>query len=228
MIFRDDKGRFIKGHKINLGKKMDPLAIQKAVESKRLNGAYQISANKAKKRCSGKTYEEIYGQRTSDIKRKIGIKSLGRVPSIKGKSFECYFGKEIAKKLKDNLKEKRAKQIMPMKDTQIELKIQKFLTDLNIEFYSHYYISEITHAYQCDVLIPVQNGIIKKTIIECDGDYWHGNPNKYLNPNKWQKEQIEEDKIRTQELIEKGFRVIRLWENKIKKINLEEFKEVIL
>lgn len=36
-----------------------------------------------------------------------------------------------------------------------------------------------------------------------------------------------EDKIRTQELKEKGFRVIRLWENKINKMDLKQFKEVL-
>lgn len=111
MISRDKKGQFVKGHKINLGTKMNPLAIQKAVETKRLNGAYSISANKVKERCSGKIYEEIYGQRADVIKKKIGFKSQGRIPTNKGKSYEDFFGKEVSDSLKAIIKETRKKQI---------------------------------------------------------------------------------------------------------------------
>jgi very-short-patch-repair endonuclease len=36
--------------------------------------------------------------------------------------------------------------------------------------------------------------------------------------------QKEKDNIRTKELIEKGFNVIRLWESEIRKLTLEDFK----
>ncbi|KKK75810.1 hypothetical protein LCGC14_2869970, partial [marine sediment metagenome] len=63
-------------------------------------------------------------------------------------------------------KERRAKIIYPIKDSSIEIIIQNFLKLLHIEFITHYYISEITHSYQCDILIPS-----KKIIIEADGSY---------------------------------------------------------
>ena len=50
-------------------------------------------------------------------------------------------------------------------------------------------------------------------VIECDGDYWH----KYPTGS-------EKDHIRTKELIEKGFKVLRLWEREIKTIELNDFK----
>jgi G:T-mismatch repair DNA endonuclease (very short patch repair protein) len=128
---------------------------------------------------------------------------------------------------KQKMKIKRNERIIPVKDTKIELKIQAFLKQLNIEFFTHQYIKEINHAYQCDILIPVQNGIIQKTIIEVDGDYWHCNPLKFSMPNQMQKEQIERDKIRTLELIDKGFRVIRLWETDINNLNEEQLKQKI-
>lgn len=250
MIERDDKGRFVKGysgwyrteeaklkmkptqfkkgHKINVGREMPISGVKKSVESRILNGTYEKISKTNKERMTNKSYEEIYGiKKAIDIKQKIGLKSLGRIPANKNKTYEEFFGDNEAKRLRGIIKENRKKQIFPMKDTKIELKIQKFLIDLKIEFIQHYYTSEIEHSYQCDILIPVQKYITQKTIIECDGDYWHSNPIKYPNPNKWQKEQIEEDKIRTKELIKQGFRVIRLWENKIKQIDLEEFKEVI-
>lgn len=116
------------------------------------------------------------------------------------------------------LKKQRKIQIFPIKDTKIELKIQNFLRILHVEFMAHYYVSEITHAYQCDILIP-----FTKTIIECDGCYWHGCPICNKNLNGFQEEQIKEDRARTNELLEKGYNVIRLWEHDIKKMELNDF-----
>lgn len=114
-------------------------------------------------------------------------------------------------KVVERRKEIRAKQVLPKKDTKIEIKIQEFLKYLGIEFFTHQYIKEIKHGYQCDIFIPSLN-----MIIECDGIYWH----KYPIGTKL-------DKIRTKELIKKGFKVLRLWEFDINKMNIEEFKERI-
>ena len=55
----------------------------------------------------------------------------------------------------------------------------------------------------------------KKNIgIATDGNYWHKYPIG-----------LEKDHIRTKELIEKGFKVLRLWESEIKDMNLNNFKE---
>ena len=113
-------------------------------------------------------------------------------------------------KYRKNYIEKRAKQITPKFDTKIEVKIQNFLKQLGIDFFTHQYM-KIEHGYQCDVLIPSMN-----LVIECDGDYWH----KYPIGN-------ELDHIRTKELLEKGFKVLRLWEFEIKKISIKEFENKI-
>ena len=106
------------------------------------------------------------------------------------------------------LKLKRAKQILPVRDTKIEVKTQNFLKELGIEFFTHQYMKEIEHGYQCDILIPSMN-----LIIECDGDYWH----KYPIGN-------ELDHTHTKELMEKGFKVLRLWECEIKEMDVNDFK----
>ena len=97
--------------------------------------------------------------------------------------------------------------ILPVKDTKIELKIQNFLKQLGIEFFTHQYM-HIEHKYQCDILIPSMN-----IVIECDGDYWH----KYPIGN-------DIDHIRTKELLEKGFKVLRLWEFEINRMTIDKFK----
>ncbi len=99
--------------------------------------------------------------------------------------------------------------VTPKKDTSIEVKIQNFLKQLGIEFFTHQYMKEIEHGYQCDILIPSMN-----IVIEADGDYWH----KYPIGN-------DIDHVRTKELIEKGFKVLRLWEHDIRSMKINKFKE---
>jgi very-short-patch-repair endonuclease len=118
-------------------------------------------------------------------------------------------------------KKLREKYPTPYIDTKIEIKIQDYLKQLGIEFHKHKYLN-IKHNYPCDIFIPSKN-----LVIECDGDYWHGNILKYPILQQWQLNQIEEDKIRTKELIDKGYNVIRLWENEIKRMNLQELKYLI-
>ncbi|HEC39999.1 hypothetical protein LCGC14_0509420 [marine sediment metagenome] len=146
-------------------------------------------------------------------------------PFIKGHK-KGMFGKKHTKETKEKMsksskgfteyariksKEKRKYQVIPIKDTSIEVKIQNFLKQLGIDFFTHQYMKEIKHGYQCDILIPSMN-----LIIECDGDYWH----KYPIGNNL-------DHIRTKELIENGFKVLRLWEHEIKVMELNDFKGVL-
>ena len=122
-------------------------------------------------------------------------------------------------RVKNNIKgllENRKTQVLPVKDTTIEIKIQNFLKQLGIEFFTHQYIKEIEHGYQCDIMIPVQEGITKKTIIECFGTYWHNYPIGR-----------EIDTTRCKELREKGWRVLIFWENEIKLMHLNDLVNVL-
>lgn len=123
--------------------------------------------------------------------------------------------KRVWKNIQGLLKNRKT-QVMPIKDTSIEVKMQKLLGQLGIEFYTHQYM-KIKHGYQCDIMIPVQKGIHKKTIIECFGDYWHKHP---LGR--------EIDVKRCIELREKGWRVLVFWEREIKPMRLNNLREVLL
>jgi len=180
-----------------------------------------------------KTPIGMLGKKHTDdfkIKRSIFFKNLW---SMKDSPFNENRNKLISEKLlgckkseetKHKIKLARRNQVFPIKDTKIEIKIQNYLKQLDIEFYTHQYRTEIKHGYQSDIFIPIQKGISQNIIIECDGDYWHGNPLKFPVPNEWQIKQIEKDKIRTEELKEQGFRVIRIWENDINNMSLDIFK----
>ena len=130
--------------------------------------------------------------------------------ALKGRKLEELHSKEKVEEIRNKIKEARAKQIFPIKDTLIEVKIQNFLKQLGIEFFTHQRMN-IKHSYQCDIFIPSKN-----LVIECDGDYWHNYPIG-----------TDIDHIRTSELLKSGFRVLRLWEFEIKDMELNYFKEKI-
>lgn len=140
-------------------------------------------------------------------KDKIGLQKSNK----KGKTYEELYGEEKANKFKKIIKKRRSKQIFPEKDTKIEIKMQDLLKQLKIKFQTHKYMKEIEHAYQCDIFIPKMN-----LIIECEGVYWH----KYPIGR-------EIDIIRTQELLDDGFKVLRFWGSEIKAIKKEELQNKI-
>lgn len=133
--------------------------------------------------------------------RPIKFYNKGKTPWNSGKS-NIYSIETIEK-----IKEARAKQIFPVKDTTIEVKLQNFLKQLNVEFFTHQYMN-IEHGYQCDILIPSKN-----IVIECFGDYWH----KYPVGR-------EIDALRCQELRQRGFKVFVFWEREIKVMELNDLK----
>jgi very-short-patch-repair endonuclease len=159
----------------------------------------------------GKTMEEYYGkEKANRIKKKISKKVIakqngalpdkcfkkGHVPWNKGKSYEEHFGKEeLKKRMKKWRQLMDRKVVVPKKDSKPELLMQKILRKLNIDFIKHKPIN-IKHNYQCDLFVPKYN-----LIIEIDGIYWHNYP--YGRKI---------DKIRTNELISAGYKVLRFWE----------------
>jgi G:T-mismatch repair DNA endonuclease (very short patch repair protein) len=167
------------------------------------------------------------------IVREKRIKTL-RTPEARErmkKSINNYISRIGENEYNKRMKNYRMKQIFPIKDTSIELKIQNFLKELKMDFFTHNYM-RIPEAFQCDILIPTLN-----LIIECDGDFFHCNPKFYSAefirfPNGHDKRNAkmiwERDKLRVDQLLEKGFKVLRLWENEIHKMTLNDFRERLL
>ena len=155
--------------------------------------------------------EILIGRKMSEeTKKKLSDALKGKKHSKERKQKMSIIRKKIwnTPKYRQIAREMRSKQVCPKKDTKIELKIQDYLKQLRVDFFTHHYFHQINHAYQCDIFIPAMD-----LVIECDGDYWH----KYPIGR-------DIDLIRTKELIEKGFKVLRLWEREIEVMTLEEFK----
>ena len=137
---------------------------------------------------------------------RFGIEKAKQIRIERKKSWEERFGIEKANKMKNNYKKQRAKQILPVCDSKPEQQMQKILNILKIKFKKHIYLNAIEHSYQCDIFIK------PNLVIEVDGKYWHNYPHGK-----------EIDHIRTRELTESGYNVLRFWENEFN-INIVEEK----
>lgn len=242
---KPNSGQFKKGSQINLGRKLsfpEKLYIGERTKKGMTPEIRKHISDEAQIRVKNGTHHifKVCAKKGENRNPQNNYKK-GHMPWNKGEEFS----EDVCKKMSDQKKKfyqehpeaivkwynkTRKNIIIPFKDTKIEIKIQNFLKELGIEFYTHQYIQEIEHGYHCDVFIPTQKGINQKTIIECDGDYWHGNTDipKFSNLNESQKKQAETDKIHTQELEDKGFRVIRLWENEINRMSVDRLKEKLI
>ncbi len=207
-------------HKINLRK-----AKKKEIERSWKKTGKNIPCNKCgklvyKNKYVLDKYKNNYCSKVcaSKVKSKKQIEAIRNLGRIFGKNKLSERHKRILSKLrKKDFRE--GKFVFPLKDSSIEIKIQNFLKLLHIEFFTHQYI-HINHGYQCDIYIPSI-----KTIIEADGCYWHGCPICKLKAHKDLEKRKILDNTRTKELQEKGYRVIRLWEHEIKKMNINSLKE---
>jgi len=135
-----------------------------------------------------------------------------------GKTWEEIYGKERAFKRKEEfanrfremiLKRLESKQFFS--DTKIERTIKQELRNMQAKFKNQYRIQR----FVCDFAIPSC-----KLIIECDGDFWHANPNIYdrTNPSglhPTQQKNLERDKNKNELLAKEGWTVLRFFESEI-------------
>lgn len=104
--------------------------------------------------------------------------------------------------------------------TSIEIKIDNLLySKRNIVYYANHYLD----GFVFDFYLPSLN-----LVIECQGDYWHGNPRKYSdsNLNKIQQNNIKRDNRKKEYLSSNHIGSLFLWEYDIKK-NFEAIREQI-
>jgi len=135
-------------------------------------------------------------------KNKIALKGNTNGSGGKGRIVSLETRKNISKSIKrlfkenpeyrEKIKTARAKQ-KRVYESQHEKLIQQELTKRKIKFKKHRYMKEIKHAYQCDIFIE------PKLVIEIDGEYWHNRPKTKAM-----------DLVRTAELEEQGFTVLRI------------------
>ena len=171
------------------------------------NGMPQQTKNKISKALKGKlpTKGNTGKKFSEEWKRKIGSANFGKKRTIEERikiSIAIKNARKQGKGLFHQTKESRRKisiarrnQILPRKDTKIEIILQQLLSKKEIKFKKHYPI-----LGQPDIFIE------PNVCIFADGDYWH----KRL-------ESEERDKKVNERLEEEGYKVLRFWEKDIRK-----------
>jgi very-short-patch-repair endonuclease len=72
------------------------------------------------------------------------------------------------------------------------------------------------------------DGKEKNNLIEVDGDYWYSNPEFFSIRNGTQIKNALNDEFKNKIANEFGFRLIRFWENEIKRLDFKnKFMEII-
>lgn len=116
-------------------------------------------------------------------------------------------------------------------DTKPELAVESILKKLNIKYIKQYpmwasypFIHKYVRFY--DFYLPEY-----KKIIEVNGDYWHGNPNKYKNEdlNLMQQQTQYNDGLKFINAINRNIEVYYIWENETKNgdILYEKISEIL-
>jgi len=166
------------------------------------------------------------GKKLSEItKRKIQEKTMGKNNHMFGKHIPDIVKKKMSISRKKYLENPEAMKMQrefilkrfqnyqgPFKDTKPELKMEEILIFLHIPYEKQFRVGN--HLADFHLLDT-------NRLIEVDGDYWHGNPKKFSTLNKIQLKQKERDIKNDRVAKEKGFVILRFWENDI--LNNKEF-----
>jgi hypothetical protein len=168
----------------------------------------------------GKTWEETYTEdKIKELIKKYSDES--RNSKIAAKLKGVPKSKEHAEKCRQNgrsensILRNREKIHRMLTETEFSLSSKKekefieyCIKPLGIDYDTQYYLKDIHHY--CDVYIPSKN-----MIIEFQGDYWHGNPNKYSNDelSEYQKKKVTKDNELREYCSENGINLIEIWES---------------
>ena len=120
----------------------------------------------------------------------------------------------------EKIRKARSKQVFPRHDSDAEKKLQNLCKIAQIQFVKHKNINLGFQRHQVDLFIE------PNICLEADGDFWHANPNPWINKGSWiagfkaddriigkvyAKDKWASDKKITLALEEMGFKVLRFW-----------------
>jgi DNA mismatch endonuclease (patch repair protein) len=139
---------------------------------------------------------------SEEERRKISIRRTGHSQGP--------FSLEARKHMSDS----HANSVYPIKDTSIEVEVQKYLSNHNIIYEKHSIIKGLLphpyHNHQFDIMIKE-----RKLVIEINGCYWHGCTFHHPTPNEKQKKWMERDRIINSCISKSEWQIIWLWEHDI-------------
>ena len=104
---------------------------------------------------------------------------------------------------------------MKSSNTKPELKMVSILEECSIAFEHPFRLENKVYDFR-----------VGSCLLEVDGDYWHGNPEKYKILNEKQLSMKSNDSIKDEIANKNGFSIYRIWESDIYN-NEEKLKEIL-
>lgn len=143
--------------------------------------------------------------------------------SAKKRLVHGHTGIKHTEKSKEKMREETAKRYSDgtfKRKTSIEIKIEGILSSLHLR-------ESYETQYHCKYYSIDFAFVNSKIAIEADGDYFHVNPEFFPNGpvSSVQKRNAGRDKAKNKYLTDRGWTIIRFWENQI---NQENFKEILI
>lgn len=195
----------------------------------------EISKKKISKVHKGKTLSKDLKNKLSELKQGKGVKhqilqKYGKIEGnkrweeycdkyLRGENHRFYgltgekavfYGKKHTEETKRKMSEIRTKFLSTTHPiiSKPEKKVKRFFDKNNISYMQQVKIKNRVF----DFYLPKQN-----ILIEVDGCYWHGKPEKYKVLNETQKEHKKIDQEKNKLAKEQGYKLIRIWEDEIDK-----------
>lgn len=128
---------------------------------------------------------------SNETRKKMSISAMGKIQSIETRIKRSNTIKNMWRD--ENFIKKMVSSTNY--SSRIESDFADILDIYGIEYQRQFPITNIGHPYPCDFYLEKYNAIV-----ELDGTYWHNYPHGR-----------EIDKIRTRELIDAGYKVLRIW-----------------
>lgn len=147
-----------------------------------------------------------YVNNNPEVRERLATLGIGRIatPETRIKLRNANLGKRHTEKTKAKLRELRLKQIIPVKDTLLEIKFQNALLAHEVRYQKH-----VSLLGQPDIFIP------PNICIFLDGCYWHACPICNIRASEKTKIKRERDANITSRLVSWGYKVIRFWGHEV-------------
>ena len=146
-----------------------------------------------------------------ETRRKISQVGKHLKEETKKKLSLVFKGRKFSEEWREKIRQARLRQVLPLRDTEIEKMLQIRLLEKGIKFETHKAI-----VGQPDIFIK------PNICIFCDGDYWHANPKFYgsnvriVAKNKTASQIWQRDADVTKFLEVRGYEIFRFWEDEIR------------
>ncbi|MDE1850796.1 MAG: DUF559 domain-containing protein [Candidatus Micrarchaeota archaeon] len=148
-----------------------------------------------------------YLSKNSAARLRLTTLPVGRVVSqeTRLKLHQINIGKKHTELTKTKIRMARLKQIIPAKDTSLERRFQKALTEVGV-----YYRTHVNLIGQPDIFIE------PNICVFLDGCYWHGCQTcNFCRDETLNIKRVEKDRRVNEQLISEGYKVLRFWEHDI-------------